>query len=114
MIELAGDAVNGVHAHVGLTPDALVPGIRAFDNQFLREHRYRSDHNGMKGYVAAYVLKAVTEKIGKFDSQRPRDAMKGDRPVGEGPPGNPARRAVRRQGRPRPGELHREGEPGPA
>ena len=77
VIELAGDAVNGVRAHVGLTPDALVPGIRAFDNKFLREHRYRSDHNGMKGYVAAYVLKAVTEKIGKFDSRALADAMKG-------------------------------------
>ena len=77
VIELAGDAANGVHAHVGLTADALVPGVRAFDNRFLKEYRYRSDHNGMKGYIAAYVLKAVTEKVGRFDSKAFAKAMKG-------------------------------------
>jgi branched-chain amino acid transport system substrate-binding protein len=77
VIELAGDAANGVRAHVGLTADALYPGVRAFDNRFLKEYRYRSDHNGMKGYTAAYVLKAVTEKIGKFDSKALAKAMKG-------------------------------------
>jgi branched-chain amino acid transport system substrate-binding protein len=77
VIELAGDAANGVHAHVGLTADALVPSVRGFDNRFLKEYRHRSDHNGMKGYIAAYVLKAVTEKIGRFDSKELAKAMKG-------------------------------------
>jgi branched-chain amino acid transport system substrate-binding protein len=77
VIELAGEAANGVRAHVGLTADALTPNVRAFDNRFIREYRYKSDHNGMKGYIAAYVLKAVTEKIGKFDSQAFAKAMKG-------------------------------------
>ena len=77
VIELAGEAANGVRAHVGLTADALYPGVRAFDNRFLREYRYRSDHNGMKGYTAAYVLKAVTEKVGRFDSKELAKAMKG-------------------------------------
>jgi len=31
----------------------------------------------MKGYIAAYVLKAVTEKIGRFDSKELAKAMKG-------------------------------------
>ena len=70
-------AANGIRAHVGLTPHALIPGVRNFDNRFLKEYRYRSDHNGMKGYIAAYVLKAVTEKIGKFDSKALAEAMKG-------------------------------------
>jgi branched-chain amino acid transport system substrate-binding protein len=77
VIELAGDAANGVRAHVGLTADALLPGVRAFDNRFLKEYRYRSDHNGMKGYIAAYVLKAVTEKVGRFDSKALAKAMQG-------------------------------------
>ena len=55
VIDLAGEAANGVRAHVGLTPHALIPGMRSFDNRFLKEYRYRSDHNGMKGYIAAYV-----------------------------------------------------------
>jgi branched-chain amino acid transport system substrate-binding protein len=77
VIELAGEAANGVRGHVGLTAHALAPTIRAFDKKFLKEYKYRSDHNGMKGYTAAYVLKAVTEKIGKFDSKEFAQAMKG-------------------------------------
>jgi branched-chain amino acid transport system substrate-binding protein len=31
----------------------------------------------MKGYIAAYVLKAVTEKVGRFDPKAFAAAMKG-------------------------------------
>jgi branched-chain amino acid transport system substrate-binding protein len=67
VIELAGDAANGAVAHVGLTVDAPQPTIKAFDEKFQKEYKYKSDHNGMKGYSGMYVVKAVTEKIGKFD-----------------------------------------------
>lgn len=77
VIELAGPAANGARAHVGLTPDALVPGIRDFSNRFLDEYRYRSDHNGMKGYIAAHVLKAATEKVGSFDPAAVAAAIRG-------------------------------------
>jgi branched-chain amino acid transport system substrate-binding protein len=77
VIELAGEAANGVIGHVGLTPDALIPSIRDFSNRFIREYRGKSDHNGMKGYIAAHVLKAVTEKVGKFDPKAFAAAMKG-------------------------------------
>jgi branched-chain amino acid transport system substrate-binding protein len=77
VIELAGDAANGIQGHVGLTPDAPTAPIRAFDEKFQKEFKYRSDHNGMKGYSAAYVVKAVTEKIGKFDSKAFAQAMHG-------------------------------------
>ena len=69
VIELAGDAANGVIAHVGLTVDAPQPAIKAFDDKFQKEYKYKSDHNGMKGYSAMYVVKAVTEKNGKVDSK---------------------------------------------
>ncbi len=69
VIELAGDAANGVIAHVGLTVDAPQPAIKAFDDKFQKEYKYKSDHNGMKGYSAMYVVKALTEKNGKVDSK---------------------------------------------
>jgi branched-chain amino acid transport system substrate-binding protein len=54
VIDLAGEeAANGIRGHVGLTPDALQPTIREFNNKFLQEYNYKSDHNGMKGYIAA-------------------------------------------------------------
>src|SRR6202165_1338330 len=67
VIELAGDAANGAVAHVGLTADAPQPTIKVFDERFQKEYKYKSDHNGLKGYSAMYIVKAVTEKIGKFD-----------------------------------------------
>jgi branched-chain amino acid transport system substrate-binding protein len=39
VIELAGDAANGVIAHVGLTVDAPQPAIKAFDDKFQNPHR---------------------------------------------------------------------------
>jgi len=67
VIELAGDAANGVKGHVGLTIDAPNPAIRAFSEKYEKEFKSKSDHNGIKGYTGIYVVKAVTEKMGKFD-----------------------------------------------
>ena len=77
VIELAGDASNGIVGHVGLTPDAPQPTVKAFDDKFQKEYKYRSDHNGMKGYSAIYVIKATTEKVGKFDSKALATALHG-------------------------------------
>jgi branched-chain amino acid transport system substrate-binding protein len=79
VIELAGDAANGAVAHVGLTADSPDPGIRAFAVKFQKEYNYKSDHNGMKGYTGMYIVKAVTEKVGRFDSKAFADAMHGIR-----------------------------------
>src|SRR5689334_4707103 len=77
VIELAGEAANGAIAHVGLTVDAPQPAIKAFDEKFQKEYKYKSDHNGMKGYSGMYVVKAITEKIGKFDGKAFAKAMHG-------------------------------------
>jgi len=79
VVELAGDAANGAVAHVGLTADAPDPGIRAFAAKFQKEYNYKPDHNGLKGYTGMYIVKAVTEKVGKFDPKAFADAMHGVR-----------------------------------
>ena len=76
VIELAGDAANGAIAHVGLTADAPQAGVKKFDAAFQKEYNSRSDHTGLKGYIGMYTVKAVTEKIGKFDSKAFAMAMK--------------------------------------
>jgi branched-chain amino acid transport system substrate-binding protein len=76
VIELAGDAANGAIAHVGLTADAPQAGVKKFDAAFQKEYNTRSDHNGLKGYIGVYTIKAVTEKLGKFDSKAFAAAMK--------------------------------------
>jgi len=67
VIQLAGDAANGAKGHVGLSADAPNPLIRAFAEKFKKAYGFDTDHNGIKGYYAVYVVKAITEKIGKFD-----------------------------------------------
>jgi branched-chain amino acid transport system substrate-binding protein len=76
VIELAGDAANGAIAHVGLTADAPQAGVKKFDAAYQKEYGSRTDHNGLKGYIGMYTVKAVTEKIGKFDSKAFAAAMK--------------------------------------
>ena len=77
VVELAGPAANGARGHVGLSADAPVPAIQEFAKKFSARFKYLPDHNGIKGYTAVYLVKYVTEKIGKFDSKAFGAAMKG-------------------------------------
>jgi branched-chain amino acid transport system substrate-binding protein len=77
VIELAGDAANGAVAHVGLTADAPIPAVKEFAAKFQKEYGYKPDHNGIKGYTAMYIVKAVTEQVGKFDGKAFAQKMHG-------------------------------------
>jgi branched-chain amino acid transport system substrate-binding protein len=77
VVELAGEAANGAIAHVGLTADAPQPLIKKFSEAYLREFKFKPDHNGLKGYSGMYVVKAMTEKLGKFDSKALAAALHG-------------------------------------
>ena len=77
VIDLAKDAANGAKGHVGLTVDADIPAVQAFSKKFEALYKYRSDHNGMKGYFAPYMLKAAAEKAGKLDAKAIAAALHG-------------------------------------
>ena len=77
VIELAGGAANGAIAHVGLTTDAPIASIKAFRDKFVAKYNYVPDHNGLKGYLGVYMIKAATEKMGKLDSKGLADALHG-------------------------------------
>src|SRR5882672_11068789 len=77
VVDIAGPAANGVRGHVGLSADAPIPAIEEFTKKFSQRYNYRPDHNGIKGYTAVYLVKYVTEKIGKFDRKAFALAMKG-------------------------------------
>lgn len=77
VIELAGEAANGAVAHVGLTVDAPNPLMLKFKAKFFQEYKYISDHNGIKGYTAPYMLKAAIEKVGKLDRVAVAKALHG-------------------------------------
>ncbi|MBR1216573.1 ABC transporter substrate-binding protein [Bradyrhizobium sp. U87765 SZCCT0131] len=77
VVELAGDAANGARGHVGLTTDAPVDLVKAFRDKFVKKYNYVPDHNGIKGYLAVYMIKATTDKMGKVDSKAFADTLHG-------------------------------------
>jgi branched-chain amino acid transport system substrate-binding protein len=77
VIELAGDAANGVVGHVALTADAPQPEVKAFAEKFEKEYKFKPDHNGLQGYMTPYIIKSITEKIGKVDPKALAAALHG-------------------------------------
>jgi branched-chain amino acid transport system substrate-binding protein len=77
VIELAGDAANGVKGHVGLTVDAPIPAIQEFGKKYEAKYKSKSDHNGVKGYIGPYMIKMAAEKAGKLDAKAIAAALHG-------------------------------------
>jgi branched-chain amino acid transport system substrate-binding protein len=77
VIELAGDAANGVIAHVGLTADAPNATVQTFVKKYEAEYKVRPDHNAMKGYTGMHAIKAIQDKLGTFDQKGFAKAMHG-------------------------------------
>jgi branched-chain amino acid transport system substrate-binding protein len=75
VIDLAGGTAEGAFAHVGLATGA--PVFAAFVKKFHDTYGRDTDHNGIKGYVAVYAIKYVSEMVGKFDRQAFADKMHG-------------------------------------
>src|SRR4029077_7601274 len=71
------EAANGARGHVGLTTDAPVDLVKAFREKFVKKYNYIPDHNGIKGYLAIYMIKATTEKMGKVDPKAVADTLHG-------------------------------------
>jgi branched-chain amino acid transport system substrate-binding protein len=54
-----------------------IPAVKEFAAKFQKEYGYKPDHNGIKGYTAMYIVKAVTEQVGKFDGKAFAQKMHG-------------------------------------
>lgn len=77
VLDLAGDAANGVVGHSEMTADAPIPAITSVRDKFFKEYKFLPDHNGIKGYQGMYMLKAGIEKVGKFDKSAAAKALHG-------------------------------------
>src|SRR5215469_3675597 len=77
VIDLAQGAAEGVRGHVGLTVDAPIPAVKEFAEHFKKRFNYLCDHNEFQGYTAVYIIKYVTEKMGKFDRKLFADTLHG-------------------------------------
>lgn len=79
VIELAGEAANGVRGHVGLSIDAPVPAFQEFGRRYQARFNALPDHNGIKGYTAVFMVKAMVERVGRFDREALANALRGGR-----------------------------------
>ena len=77
VVDLAGAAANGVYGHVGLSADAEVPALAEYGKRYMARYKELPDHNGIKGFIAMAMVKAVTEKMGKFDRAAFADTLHG-------------------------------------
>jgi branched-chain amino acid transport system substrate-binding protein len=77
VVDLAKDAAEGVRGHVGLTVDAPIPAVQDFGKRYEERFKSKSDHNGIKGYIALYMIKAAAEKAGKLDPKMIGDNLRG-------------------------------------
>ena len=77
VLELAGDAANGAKGHVGLSTDAPIPALQEFGKRYREKYGFASDHNGIKGYMAVFMVKWATEKQKKLDKKGLADTLRG-------------------------------------
>lgn len=77
VIELAGDAANGISGHVGLSADAPIPAVQEFRKRYEAKYKNVPDHNALKAYTGVYAVKFATEKMGKFDRKGLAQMMHG-------------------------------------
>ncbi len=70
VIDLAKGAANGAQGHVGLTGSAPMPLVQEFAKRFQEKYGRVTDHNGIKGYIALFIVKEITERMGEFNPKR--------------------------------------------
>jgi branched-chain amino acid transport system substrate-binding protein len=68
VVNLAGEAANGVRGLVGLSPEAPLAPVKKFKDDYTKEYNAPPDFTAMGGFIAVNVIKAVSEKNGKLDS----------------------------------------------
>ena len=53
------------------------PRSRSSARSFEAKYNSKPDHNGVKGYIAPYMIKAAAEKAGKLDGKAIAAALHG-------------------------------------
>ena len=110
VIELAGDAANGVKGHVGLTADAPVPAIEEFGKKYEKRVQLQARpqrHQGL--HRASTRSRRRPRRAGKFDGKAFAAALHGMTITPDKMTRHPDRGDLGRQRRDRPHQLPRRG-----
>ena len=74
-IEAGGEAVNGAKCQVPMTALSPIPRMQEVAKKFEEKYGQAPDHNGFKGYIAAYMMKAGVERVGDWDQEKFRNCL---------------------------------------
>jgi len=68
-VKAGGKAIDGSKCHLSMSALSPLDSMRSLAAKFQKEYGRVTDHNGFKGYIGAYMLKAAVERAGKWDQQ---------------------------------------------
>ena len=74
-ITAGGAAVDGAKCHVPMTALSPIPAMQQVAKDFEAQYGHGPDHNGFKGYIGAYLLKAAVERVGSWDQEKVRSCL---------------------------------------
>jgi branched-chain amino acid transport system substrate-binding protein len=74
-IAAGGAAVDGAKCTVPMTALSPVPAMKQVAVDFQKEYGSTPDHNGFKGYIGAFLLKAAVERVGSWDQEKVRSCL---------------------------------------
>ena len=74
-INAGGAAIDGAECQVPMTADSPVPQMQKVAEEFKAKYGHLPDHNGFKGYIGVYMLKAAVERVGAWNQQKLRDCL---------------------------------------
>jgi branched-chain amino acid transport system substrate-binding protein len=74
-INAGGAAIDGARCQVPMTANSPVPQMQKVAEEFKAKYGHLPDHNGFKGYIGVYMLKAAVERVGAWNQQKIRDCL---------------------------------------
>lgn len=77
-INAGGDAISGAECHVPMTALSPMPSMVNVAREFQQKYGRIPDHNGFKGYIGTYLLRAAAQRVGAVDQAKIRECLHGN------------------------------------
>ncbi len=69
-VTAGGAAIDGSKCHLSMSALSPLETMQNLAAEFEQEYGRKPDHNGFKGYLGPYLLKAAVERVGEWDKEK--------------------------------------------
>ncbi len=69
-VTAGGAAIDGSKCHLSMSALSPLESMQNLAVEFEEEYGRKPDHNGFKGYLGPYMLKAAVERVGEWDKEK--------------------------------------------